>query len=68
MSGQTLFSGQAQFVKNPECEKYIQYSENFRATLFFQGKRKLLKNRELWKNFNTVYIHLGAIHVTWANV
>ena len=26
ISGQTLFSGEAQVVKNPECKKYIQYS------------------------------------------
>jgi len=37
---ETLFSGQAQVVKNPECKKYTQYSEKF------QGKRKLLKYRE----------------------
>jgi len=43
---ESLFSGQAQAVKNPECKKFIQYSENFRAILFFQGKRKLFKNRE----------------------
>jgi len=24
-----LFSGQAQVVTNPECKKYIQYSEKF---------------------------------------
>jgi len=41
-----LFSGQAQAAKNPECKKYIQYCENFRAPLFFQDKRKLFKNRE----------------------
>ena len=34
---------------------------------FFQGKRKLLKNRQLWKNLNTV-IRLGAIRVIWASV
>jgi len=32
---ETLFSGQAQAVKNPDCKKYIQYSGNFRAALFF---------------------------------
>ena len=42
--------------------------KNFRATLFFQGKRKLLKNREREKIFNTVYIHLGAIRAIWASV
>jgi len=43
---ETLFSGQVQAVKKPECKKYIQYTENFRATLFFQGKPKLFNNRE----------------------
>ena len=39
------------------------------ATLcFFQGKRKLIKNRELWNIFNAVYMHLGAIRVIWASV
>ena len=48
-SGKTLFSGQAQIVKNPECKKYIHYSENCQGNsiFFFQGKRKFLKNREL---------------------
>jgi len=51
---ETLFSGQAQVVKNPECKKYAQYSEKF------QGKRKLLKNRERWKNFSySVYSNEG---------
>jgi len=52
-SEETLFSGQAQVVKNSECEKYIHYSDNF------QGKRKLLKNRELWKNVQYSVYSLG---------
>jgi len=47
---ETLFSGQGRAVKNPECKKYIQYSGNFRATLFLQGKRKLFEGRERWRN------------------
>jgi len=43
---ETLFSGQVKVVKNPECKKYIQYSEKCQGNLLFQGKRKLLKNRE----------------------
>jgi len=38
-------------LKNPVCEKYIQYNEQFQDNSVFQGKRKLLKNRELWKFF-----------------
>jgi len=33
-------------LKNPECKKYIQYSEKFQGNSVFQGKRKLLKNSE----------------------
>jgi len=68
-SGQTLFSGQAQAVKNPKRKKYMKYSEKFQGNCFFQGKRKLLKNRERWKNFQySLYIQLGVIHVIWASV
>ena len=31
----SVFQGKRKLLKNPECKKYIQYSENFRATLFF---------------------------------
>jgi len=40
----------------------------FRATLFFQGKRKLLKIVNGEKIFNTVYSHLGVICAIWARV
>jgi len=53
-SGQLCFSRQAQVVKNPECKTYIQYTENF------QGKRKLLKNRERLKNFQYSVYSLGG--------
>jgi len=53
-SGETLFSGQAQVVKNSEYKRYIHYSENF------QGKRKLQKNREQWKNFQYSVHSLGG--------
>jgi len=39
------FQGKRKWHKTPECRKYIQYSENFRATVF-QGRRKLFKNPE----------------------
>jgi len=35
-------------LKNPECKKYIPYSE-FKATLFFSASAKLLKNPECKK-------------------
>jgi len=40
-------------LKNPDCKKYIQYSEKYRATLF-QGKRKLFKILKDKKDFNPV--------------
>ena len=68
-SGQTLFSGQAQVVKNPKRKKYIKYSQNFQGKSVFLGQAQLLKNRERWKNFqHRLYIHLGVIHVIWASV
>jgi len=67
--GNSVFQGKRSCSKILNCEKYIQYSEKFLGKLCFQCKRKLLKNRELWKNFNTVYIiHFGAIRVIWASV
>jgi len=38
---ETLFSGQVQVVKNPECEKYIQYSEKFRGIPAFSGQAQV---------------------------
>jgi len=36
-------------LKNPECKKHVQYSEEFQGKVVFQGKRKLLKNPECKK-------------------
>jgi len=47
-SAHSVFQGKRKLLKNLECKKYIQYSENF------QGKRKLLKNLERKKYFNAV--------------
>ena len=33
-----MVSGQAQVDKNPECKKYIQYSENFQGNSVFSGQ------------------------------
>jgi len=41
-SGKTLFSGQAQIVKNPECKKYIHYSENCQGnSIFLSGQAQV---------------------------
>jgi len=45
-----MFSGQAKVVKNPECEKYIHYSENFQGNSVFFRASASCSNRELWKN------------------
>jgi len=36
--------------------------------VFFHGERKLLKNRERWKNFQYSVYSLGAIRAIWASV
>jgi len=41
MSGETLFSGQAQVVKNLECKKYVQYSEKFQGNPVFHVKHEV---------------------------
>ena len=40
----SVFQGKRKLLKNPECKKYIQYSENFQGKHCFQDKRKLFKN------------------------
>jgi len=37
ISGHTAFQGKRKLLKNPECKKCIQYSENFQGNLCFQG-------------------------------
>jgi len=46
----SVFQGKRKLLKNPECKKYVQYSENFQGKLRFQGKHKL-KNPERYKIF-----------------
>jgi len=44
ITGQTLFSGQAQVVKNPEYKKHIQYSEKFQGnSVFFRASASFSK-------------------------
>jgi len=42
----SVFQGKSKLHKNPECIKYIQYSEKVQGKLSFQVKCKLLKNPE----------------------
>ena len=54
--GNSVFQGKR---KKPECKKYIHYSENFQGnSVFFQGKRRLLKSRELWIKFQYIVYSL----------
>ena len=46
IQGPSVFQGKGKLLKNPECKKYIQYSENMQGNSVFQGKRELLKNPE----------------------
>jgi len=41
-----LFSGQAQAVKNPDVKSIFNTVKILGQLCFFQGKRKLFKNRE----------------------
>jgi len=40
----SVFQGKHKLLKNRECKKHIQCSENFQGTLFFSASVKLLKN------------------------
>ena len=51
---QPVFRTSAKLLKNPECKKYTQYSENFQGKLYLQGKPKLLKILKVKGIFNTV--------------
>jgi len=67
--GKLCFQGQRKLLKDLNVKSIFTTVNIFRTTLFFfQGKRKLLKNRELLKNFQYSLIHLGAIRVIWASV
>ena len=45
MQGKLCFQGKHKLHKNPECKKYIQYSEKSQDTLCFLGQAKVA-NRE----------------------
>ena len=58
----SVFQGKRKLLKNPECKKYIQYSE-FRATLFLRASTKLLKNPEWWKVYSIQWKISGQAQV-----
>jgi len=37
----SVFQGKRKLLKNPECKKYIQYSEKFQGTLYFLGQAQV---------------------------
>ena len=45
-SGTLCFQGKHKFLKNPECENYIQYSEKFQGKLCFSGQAEVVQNSE----------------------
>jgi len=40
----SVLQSKQKLLKHPECKQYIKYSEKFPGKLYFQGKRKFLKN------------------------
>jgi len=69
ISGQTLFSGQAQVVKNPEPEKYIKHSENFQGNSVFSGQAQPAQKSRTVKKFSIQFTYsLGVIRVIWTSV
>jgi len=61
MRGTPVFRASAKLLKNAECKKYIQYSENFQGKLCLQSKRKLLKILNINGIFNTVKIFRATL-------
>jgi len=51
----SFFLGKHKLLKNPECEKYIQYDavKNFRATLFLKASASYSKILNIKSIFNT---------------
>jgi len=51
----SVFQGKLKLLKNPECKKYIQYSEKFPGqTLFFRASASCSKILNVKSIFNTV--------------
>jgi len=45
--GQLCFQGKRKLLKNPECKKYIQYSEKFQGTFCFSGKAQVAQKSRM---------------------
>jgi len=56
----SAFQGKRKLSKILNVKSIFHTVKILRATLFFQGKRKLLKNRELWKKFQYSEYSLGG--------
>ena len=57
---ENCFEGKRKLLKILNVKSIFNTVKIFRATLIFQGKRKLLKNRERWKNFKYSVYSLGG--------
>ena len=42
-----VFQGKRKLLKNPECEKYIQYSEKFQGTRCFSGQAQVAQKSRM---------------------
>jgi len=58
--GKFCFQGKCKLLKILNVKSIFNTVKNFWATLFFQGKRKFLKNHERWKNFQCSVYSLGG--------
>ena len=50
--GHTVLQSKRKLVKNPECEKYIQYSETCHSDSVFQGKGKVAQKSWMVKIYS----------------
>jgi len=59
----SVFQGKRKLLKNPECKKYIQYTENFKANSVFSERAscpKILKDKDIEiKNFRANSVFQG---------
>ena len=66
--GKLCFQGKLKLLKILNVRSIFTTAKISGQLCFFQGKRKLLKNRELWKNFQYSVYSLCSDRVIWASV
>jgi len=52
----SVFQGKRKLLKNPECKKYLQYSENFQGKLCFSGQSQVAQKSWTVKEYPIQYI------------